>query len=116
MTLKERRANTVREAAAYLALDDQWVEQPPGIVDADVVEHTHRARFPLDLHDGDVDEETMCSGRRHAVLLVGRLEERRRVERSLVQPGLDPIRKPRRMPVRDAGEAPDRDAALTVPG
>jgi hypothetical protein len=105
----------VREAAADLTLGDQRIEQPPGVMDADVVEHVHRACFPFDFHDRDVDEESVCSGRCHAVLLVRRLEYRRRVERCLVQARLDPVRKTCRMPVRNAGEAAERDAALSVP-
>ena len=57
--LEKRRADAVREPAAYLALDDQRVQHPAGVVDAHVVEDAHGAGLALDLDDGDVDQEAV---------------------------------------------------------
>ena len=37
--LEQRGADAVREAAEHLPVGEQRVEQPPGVVDGDVVEH-----------------------------------------------------------------------------
>ena len=57
--LEESRAGAVREAASHLAVGEERVEQPARVVDGRVVEHAHLAGRPLDLDDGDVDDEAV---------------------------------------------------------
>ena len=114
--LEERHARAVREAAADLTFGEQRVEQPPGVVDADVVEHAHCRRCRDRPRRRRRRRGTRAPPRRRPVVRVGRLEVRRRVEGGLVQSGLDALREAGRVPVARAGEPSKRDRLLAVPG
>ncbi len=75
--LEQSRAGAVREAASHLAVGEERIEEPACVVDGRVVEHAHLAGRPLDLDDGDVDDEAVEGGGGDAVVLVGRVEVRR---------------------------------------
>jgi hypothetical protein len=104
--LEQGGASAVGEAAAYLPLDEERVEQPAGVVHRDVVQDAHLPRRPLDLDHGQVGEEPVRARRGDAILVVRRREVGRGVERGLVQPGSDPRRERLGVPVDDPGKAP----------
>ena len=83
--LEQRCADAVREAAAHLALGEQWVEQPAGVVHRDVVEHVTSPVSRSTSTTADVDDEAVRGGRRDAVVVVRRGEVGRRVVRRLVR-------------------------------
>ena len=113
--LEEGRPGPVREPAAHLALGEERVEQPAGVVDGRVVEDGDGAGLAVDLDDRDVGDEAVRGGRGDAVLVVGRRQVLGGGEGGLVEPGLEAGRKRVRVPVRDARQPPQRDRLLSPP-
>ena len=108
MSLEERRRCAVGEASSHLTLREQRVEQPPRVVDGDVVEDGHPAGLAVDLDDGDVGDEAVRRRGGDPVVVVGRKQVRRGVVRRHREPRLHPLGQRFRIPVCGPGDAPER--------
>ena len=112
VALVQRGGDAVGEPAEHLAVGEERVEEQARVVHRDVVEHPHLARLPLDLDGADVDDEAVGGGGGDAIVVVGRVEVRRRPEGDRGEPRLLAGRQPFGVPVGHAGDPAQREALV----
>ena len=114
VALVQRGGGAVREAAEHLSVGERRVEEQPGVVDRDVLEHVHDARRPVDLDRADVHDQPVRGRGGDPILVVGWIERRRRPEGDGREAGLLALWQPLGVPVGHSRHAPQRERV--VPG